>query len=329
MIFHCKAKSISRAAGRSATAAAAYRSGEAITDERTGEVHDYTKKQGILHKELVFPEGTKEMGRAAVWNMAEKAERRKDSKVAREWELGLPDELPHGERVALARGFAEALAKRYGVIVDVCIHAPGKAGDKRNHHAHLLTTTRKYTPDGLKEKTEILDSPKTSGKEVDVIRAIWERLCNDAFQRIGSEVRADRRTLKAQGIDRIPTRHLGAVASAMERRGVRTFRGDDNRRAKQQTEDKAELANLRKTDGGIHAAKARLAAKLKERAEQRDAEKRRQDEERKQRETLERKRQDELAEKARLEREKQRQTHGGRERERPHDDRRERGRSLW
>ena len=117
--------------------------------------------------------------------LAEQAERRKDSKVAREWELALPDELPHGERVALARDFAKALVERYGVIVDVCIHAPGKGGDQRNHHAHLLTTTRKYTPEGLKEKTEILDSPKTSGKEVDAVRAIWERLCNDMFQHAG------------------------------------------------------------------------------------------------------------------------------------------------
>ncbi len=328
MIFHCKAKSVSRAAGRSATGAAAYRAGESIADKRTGEVHDYTKKQGILHKELIFPEGTEAMGRAAVWNMAEQAERRKDSKVAREWELALPDELPHGERVALARDFAKALVERYGVIVDVCIHAPGKGGDQRNHHAHLLTTTRKYTAEGLKEKTEILDSPKTSGKEVDAIRAIWERLCNDMFLYAGIAVRVDRRTLEAQGIDRAPTRHLGAAASALERRGVRTFQGDENRRAKRQTEEKTELAQLKKMDGGIQAAKDRLAAKRVEREARRNAEKQRQEAEKRQWEGLERTRRDELIEKARLEREKQRKTYGGRERERPHDDRRERGRSL-
>lgn len=322
MIFHCKAKSISRAAGRSATAAAAYRSGESIADERTGEIHDYRKKQGILHKEIVFPEGTHEVGRAAVWNMAEKAERRKDSKVAREWELGLPDELPRGERVALVRDFAKALTERYGVIVDVCIHAPGKAGDQRNHHAHLLTTTRKYTADGLKEKTEILDSPKTSGKEVDAIRAIWERLCNAVFQRIGCPIRADRRTLVAQGVDRAPTRHLGPAASAMERRGIRTSRGDENRHARRKKENTTELVRLKNMDSGVQAAKARLTAKREERQTQRNEIER-------QKEEQERKHQEELAEKARFERGKHNTVQGDREKERSNGDRRERGRSLW
>jgi hypothetical protein len=92
-IFHCSAKSISRATGRSATAAAAYRAGERITDDRTGEVHDYRRKKGVLHAQIFVPSGVRVPSRSALWNMAEAAENRKDAKVAREWEIALPSEL--------------------------------------------------------------------------------------------------------------------------------------------------------------------------------------------------------------------------------------------
>lgn len=268
MIFHCKAKAISRAAGRSAVGAAAYRAGERLVDERTGEIHDYTKKRGVLYKEVVVPEGSPQLRRSDVWNMAEAAEKRKDAKIAREWELGLPIELNAAERRELARDFAKALVERYSVIVDIAIHAPGRGGDIRNHHAHLLTTTRSYGPEGLGEKTRVLDSPKTSGKEVDAVRELWERCCNLALSRAGSRVRADRRTLKARGIVRSPTRHLGPAATAMERRGVATFVGDENRTALGQSVAAEEHYALQKADAGIEAAKGRFAERKAEKERQ-------------------------------------------------------------
>ncbi len=102
-IFHCQAKAISRSAGRSATAAAAYRSGERIIDERTGEVHDYRKKKGVIHKQIFVPKGCRGITRTALWNLAEVAENRKDAKVAREWEVALPAELNSYERRDVAR----------------------------------------------------------------------------------------------------------------------------------------------------------------------------------------------------------------------------------
>ena len=138
-IFHRQAKAISRATGRSATAAAAYRAGERIIDERTGEVHDYTKKRGIIHKQIFLPIGCQRMTRTALWNLAEAAENRKDAKVAREWEVSLPAELTAFQRREVAREFALALMKRYGVAVDMCIHAPGKK-------ATTETTTCIYSP---------------------------------------------------------------------------------------------------------------------------------------------------------------------------------------
>jgi len=255
-IFHCQAKAISRAAGRSATAAAAYRAGERIIDERTGEIHDYRKKQGVIDKQIFVPRGCRGIARSVLWNLAEKAENRKDAKVAREWEVALPAELRAHERRDVAREFALAIVKRYGVAVDMCIHAPGKKGDDRNHHVHILTTTRVLTPNGLGEKTRVLDSSRTSGKEVTVAREMWAQICNFALARNGLDEHIDSRSLKAQGIDREPTRHLGPVASAMERRGVRSLRGDENRRRRDSSVEK-ELAALRKIESGIEFAKQR------------------------------------------------------------------------
>ena len=127
-IFHCQAKAISRAAGRSAIAAAAYRAGERIIDERTGDVHDYRRKKGIRHTQIFVPPGVRIPSRSALWNMAETTEKRKDAKVAREWEVALPAELNSLDRWHLAQHFARAIVERYGVAVDMCVHAPGKKG---------------------------------------------------------------------------------------------------------------------------------------------------------------------------------------------------------
>jgi hypothetical protein len=149
--FHLAVKAIGRSAGRSATAAAAYRAGVEITDERTGLVHDYTRKQGVEHSALVVPADAPAWAsdRAALWNAAELAETRKNSTVAREYEIALPVELSADERRELALGLAREISERHGVAVDVSIHAPGREGDQRNHHAHLLTTTRRLGPEGL------------------------------------------------------------------------------------------------------------------------------------------------------------------------------------
>jgi ATP-dependent exoDNAse (exonuclease V) alpha subunit len=151
-IYHCSTKPIARSSGRSAVAAAAYRSGDCLVDERQGLEHDYTRRSGVLHTELVLPEGAGEWSRAELWNAAEKTEKRKDARTAREWEVALPDELGEAERRELAVRFAGGLAKKYGCAVDVALHAPDREGDHRNWHAHLLATTRKVTAGALAEK---------------------------------------------------------------------------------------------------------------------------------------------------------------------------------
>lgn len=219
-IYHLSVKTISRSAGRSATAAAAYRAGVEITDERTGEIHDYTRKGGVESAELVLPAGAPEWAadRAALWNAAEQAETRKNSTVAREFEIALPEELSPAERARLARDFARELVERHGCAADVCIHAPGKDGDDRNHHAHILLTTRRLGPEGLTEKTRELDDQKTGPQIVAQWRERFAALTNERLRENGIEARVDHRTLEAQGIEREPTRHLGPAATGYERR---------------------------------------------------------------------------------------------------------------
>jgi hypothetical protein len=216
--FHLAVKTIGRSAGRSATAAAAYRAGVEITDERTGLVHDYTRKQGVEHCALVMPADAPAWAndRSALWNAAEQAETRKNSTVAREYEIALPAELSAEARRELALGLAREISARHGVAVDVAIHAPGREGDQRNHHAHLLTTTRRIGPEGLGEKTRELDQ-KTSG-EVERWRGRWAEMQNVALERAGSIERVDHRSHQRQGIEQEATVHMGPSATAMERR---------------------------------------------------------------------------------------------------------------
>ena len=150
--YHLSVKTVKRSAGRSATAAAAYRAGESIACEREGRVHDYTAKRGIAESFILAPEDapTWAQDRAALWNAAEDRETRRNSVTAREWELALPAEISDEDRSLIARDFAQALVNRYGVVADVAIHAPHREGDQRNHHAHILTTTRVMTADGPK-----------------------------------------------------------------------------------------------------------------------------------------------------------------------------------
>lgn len=220
--FHLSVKTVSRSTGRSAVAAAAYRQAELLADERTGIEHDYTRKQGVEDGFVIVPEGAEwAQNRAALWNAAELAEKRKDAKTAREYELTLPVELDAPGRRMLAENFAREISARYNVAVDVAIHAPHRDGDQRNYHAHMLTTTRQVGPEGMGAKTRQLDVRDTAALEVETLRARWADLSNAALIAIGSPERVDHRSLKRQGTLRAPEQHMGPRATAMERRARR------------------------------------------------------------------------------------------------------------
>ena len=140
--------------------------------------------------------------------------------MAREFEVALPSELSASQRVELTRALAREIAVRHRCAVDLSIHRPDREGDKRNHHAHVLCTTRRLEGASLTEKTRELDDLKTG--EVTRWRGRWAELVNDHLHRHGHAVRVDHRSLEAQGAERIPQSHLGPAVSAMERRGIRT-----------------------------------------------------------------------------------------------------------
>jgi hypothetical protein len=235
-IYHLSVKPVSRAGGRSATAAAAYRAAELVHDQTTGQTFDYTRKRGVEHSEIVLPTEAARRDinwardRQALWNAAERSENRSNSRVAREYEIALPHELTRRQRLELVREFAGEIANRHGVAVDFSIHAPHREGDMRNHHAHLLATTRVIEPGGLGDKATIEWSDgnrrkaqlEPAKKEIEAIRERWAVLTNEKLLEHGHEARVDHRSLEAQGIEREPTVHLGPAVASMERRGIRT-----------------------------------------------------------------------------------------------------------
>ena len=274
-MFHLSVKPISRSAGRTATAAAAYRSGSLIMDERTGELHDYTRKRDIVQEGsgIVVPPGSPAWteDRAALWNAAEAAEKRKDARVARDYEVAIPKELTREQGIALVRDFSAALAERYGVAVDYNVHRDelrkwdGSEKGWQGYHAHVLTSTRKLGRDGFGDKAEIelSDTKRKSlglgdgASEIERVRQIWEVAANRHLEQANQAQRIDRRSLKDQGIDREPTVHLGPDVTALERRGVTSRLGDINREAEAQRDAHREVRRERAPE--VQKAKAQEA----------------------------------------------------------------------
>jgi ATP-dependent exoDNAse (exonuclease V) alpha subunit len=221
-MFRLDIKPIKRSAGQKATASAAYRAGERIRDERTGDVHNHSRRKDVTHTEIFLPSqfGESPMewarNRSSLWNAAESAEKRRNSRVAREFQVTLPSELSAPQRQALARSFARELSDRYGVAVDLAIHDPKAGGDLRNFHAHLLATTREVTATGLGAKAglELSSFERVSrglsdgSEEYTAIREKWAGLMNQALREANIDERVDHRTLATQGIDRRPTVHI-------------------------------------------------------------------------------------------------------------------------
>lgn len=237
-IFHLDIKPVTRSTGRTATAAAAYRAGESIRDERSGALYNHSTRQDVLHKEIILPAKLDRADagmewardRTTLWNTAEKAEKASNSRVAREYLAALPAELSAERRVTLARAFSREIADRYNVAVDLAIHEPRPGGDPRNFHAHLLATTREVTAAGLGPKTGVdmeggvrseLGLPP-SRQEFVTLRARWAELTNEALREANVAASVDHRSLAAQGIDREPTPRIPIAALATERRGGRS-----------------------------------------------------------------------------------------------------------
>ncbi len=239
-IYRLEAKVIGRSQGRSATAAAAYRAAVPITDERTGQSFDYSRKRGVLHAEIIVPEGTPEwmQDRSQLWNAVEKVERRKDSQLARDLILSLPHELSHEQRVELVRSFVRSEFVSEGMIADLAVHAPDRGGDGRNHHAHVMLTMRALTSEGFGPKVREWNATE----RLEQWREHWAGEVNRHLERHGHEARVDHRSLDEQGIDREPEPKQGPTATEMERKGRASHAGDDRRAAQQRNGDRAQIA---------------------------------------------------------------------------------------
>ncbi len=251
-IYHCSIKIISRGKGKSAVAAAAYRSGETLTNEYDGITHDYTRKGGIVHTEILLPDHApaEYADRAVLWNAVEKIEKAKNAQLAREIEIALPHELTREQGISLVREYVKEQFVNAGMCADIAIH------DKEdgNPHAHVMLTIRPIEQDGTwgaKQKKEYIldkdgnktyDSKKRSYKcktipttdwneqsKAEEWRGAWAEICNRALEQNGHAERIDHRSYARQGIDQFPTVHLGVAAFQMEKRGIRTERGNLNR----------------------------------------------------------------------------------------------------
>ncbi len=237
-LYRFSAEIIGRGKGYSATAAAAYRAGERIEDERTGEVHDYRRRDGVLHAEILAPAGAPAWARdrAKLWNAVEQAERRRDAQLSRQLILALPHELSDAQRQELVRDFVQREFVNRGMVADIAIHAPDRQGDARNHHAHVMLTMRRIEGDGFGNK-------ERGWNDEGVLRGWryqWAQFQNRALERAGQQARVDHRSYADQGIDREPTQHLGKWAHRMEKAGKKSRIGEQNRQVQARNAERAQ-----------------------------------------------------------------------------------------
>ena len=209
-IYHLHAKIVSRTTGRSAVAAAAYRSGESLHDHRTAQTFDYTHKSGVEHTEILTPPQAPSWthNRETLWNAVEQSERRKDAQLAREIEIGLPVELTKDQQVTLLRDYARTTFVTRGMIADVALHLD----NPDNPHAHILLTTRDITPNGFGTKRRDWNARS----ELMEWRAAWAETANQHLAKAGLDIHIDHRTLEAQGIDLLPGRKIGISAERQQ-----------------------------------------------------------------------------------------------------------------
>ena len=250
-IFHCPIQIIKRSVGRSAVAAAAYRSGEKLTNEWDGKTHDYTHKPGVVHTEIMLPAHAPPefQDRSTLWNSVEEIEKSSDAQLAREIEVALPVELSRAEQLALVRAFVKDNFVAEGMCADFALHDKGDG----NPHAHIMLTIRPLRSDGKWgpkcRKVYDLDSqgnriPDGKGgwknhredttdwnnrENAEKWRAAWATYANRALETAGRPERIDHRSYERQGVNKIPSIHMGVAASQMERKGIQTEKGNINR----------------------------------------------------------------------------------------------------
>lgn len=202
-IFHMSAQTITRSKGHSSVAAAAYRHSEKLTDEHTGEIHDYSKKKGVSDSVILIPEGADRnfLKPEYLWNTIEKSEKRKDAQLAREFNIALPVEMTDEQKKTLAIDFCNENFIKNGMIADIAFHKL----DSENPHFHVMLTTRSLTPDGSGFGQKVREW--NSKEQLEGWRKSWADTANEHMQRAGIDARIDHRSLKDQKaeLDALPS----------------------------------------------------------------------------------------------------------------------------
>ena len=235
-IYHFSAKVVSRANGSSAVASAAYRAAERLTDDRLGRDHDFTSKAGVVHSEIMLPEGAPERlaDRETLWNAVEAGEVRKDAQLARDVEFAIPREMHQNEGIALARDFVAREFVARGMIADLNVHWDKAADGSPKPHAHVMLSMREVGPDGFGQKERDWNSKEL----LQEWRGNWADHVNTRMAELGLEARVDHRTLEAQGIPLEPQHKIGAAGSRREMNGEDAERADDHMRIARENGDK-------------------------------------------------------------------------------------------
>jgi hypothetical protein len=252
MELHAPLRVVQRSKGRTATAAAAYRAAERIRCERTGDVHDYSRKRNVESTAILLPHEAPDWAheRSRLWNEAERREKHPRAQTAREVEIAFPVEFNARQRREAGLAIASFLVERHGVAVDVAWHKPGRKGDERNHHIHMLFTTRQFDENGewAKSKARTLDDlyGGQGKEEVKALRLGIANVMNDIAARDRLDVYVEHESFEKRGLDREATQHMGPVANEIERQGRRSDIGEKNRAIEQRNAERQKLREQKK-----------------------------------------------------------------------------------
>jgi ATP-dependent exoDNAse (exonuclease V) alpha subunit len=217
-IYHFSAKVISRANGSSAVGSAAYRSAERLHDERLDRDHDFTNKAGVVHSEVMLPEGAPERlsDRSTLWNEVEVTELRKDAQLSREVEFAIPRELNQQQGIDLARDFVQTEFVDRGMIADLNVHWDMGADGFAKPHAHVMLTMREVTEDGFGKKVRAWNETE----QLEQWRERWGSHANERLTELDIDASIDHRSFKDQGIDLAPQNKIGPAALRMAQEGL-------------------------------------------------------------------------------------------------------------
>ncbi|EST10241.1 MobQ family relaxase [Sporolactobacillus laevolacticus] len=248
-IYHFSASLISRGKGQSAIAAAAYRSGDKLEDDRYGETKFY--KRDVRPETMILaPNNAPDWvhNRQKLWNAVEQSETRKNSQLAREFNVALPKELSADEQHQLIKDYVQNEFVDKGMIADVAIHRD----DPENPHAHVMLTTREIDENGFTKKNRDWNSKDL----LQEWREHWSEHANHALERAGRSERITHESNKDRGLETLPTVHLGHVAAEMEEKGIATDRGDINRTVQEHNQNVVSLAQFREQKAALEKARA-------------------------------------------------------------------------